>query len=170
MWACRSMCPIVVTYVYQLIEDEVRVEKIEWRKDTEHTLSRSRPPSPPGTAVTVPALPSGPGVSAVLLRAFRVVVVVVVVVVDRPVRRKWLVLSAAASSIWGYVIEYHVKRPYLGPPVIRILTSEKVLHRKLPNLALNAHRTSCFMFKNIGLLLPFTLPFFVWTTIDRLHL
>ncbi|KIL58983.1 hypothetical protein M378DRAFT_285858, partial [Amanita muscaria Koide BX008] len=89
--------PIVVTYVYQLIEDEVRVEKIEWRKDTEHTLSRPRPPSPPGTAVTVPALPSGPGVSAMLLRAFRVVVVVV----DRPVRRKWLVLSAAASSIWG---------------------------------------------------------------------
>ncbi|KAM6496429.1 hypothetical protein JOM56_009135, partial [Amanita muscaria] len=26
---------IVVTYVYQLIEDEVRVEKIECRKDTE---------------------------------------------------------------------------------------------------------------------------------------
>ena len=27
--------PVVVTYVYQLIEGEVRVEKIEWRKETE---------------------------------------------------------------------------------------------------------------------------------------
>jgi vacuolar protein sorting-associated protein 29 len=26
---------VVVTYVYQLIEGEVRVEKIEWRKETE---------------------------------------------------------------------------------------------------------------------------------------
>ena len=26
---------VVVTYVYQLIEGEVRVEKIEWRKDPE---------------------------------------------------------------------------------------------------------------------------------------
>ncbi|KAM6496387.1 Metallo-dependent phosphatase [Amanita muscaria] len=55
--------PIVVTYVYQLVEGEVRVEKIEWRKDTDPTLSQSRPP-PPGTAVAVPSLPSGPGVSA----------------------------------------------------------------------------------------------------------
>ncbi|KAM6496409.1 hypothetical protein JOM56_009115 [Amanita muscaria] len=30
---------IVVTYVYQLVEGEVRVERIEWRKDTEPTLS-----------------------------------------------------------------------------------------------------------------------------------
>ncbi|KAF8628846.1 hypothetical protein AX17_005906 [Amanita inopinata Kibby_2008] len=30
--------PIVVTYVYQLVEGEVRVEKIEWRKDTEQPL------------------------------------------------------------------------------------------------------------------------------------
>ncbi|KIL60991.1 hypothetical protein M378DRAFT_874310 [Amanita muscaria Koide BX008] len=52
--------PIVVTYVYQLVEGEVRVEKIEWRKDTDTTLSQSRPP-PPGMAV---AVPSGPGVSA----------------------------------------------------------------------------------------------------------
>ena len=27
--------PVVVTYVYQLIEGEVRVEKIEWRKEPE---------------------------------------------------------------------------------------------------------------------------------------
>jgi vacuolar protein sorting-associated protein 29 len=27
--------PIVVTYVYQLIEGEVRVEKVEWRKESE---------------------------------------------------------------------------------------------------------------------------------------
>lgn len=27
--------PVVVTYVYQLIEGEVRVEKIEWRKNTD---------------------------------------------------------------------------------------------------------------------------------------
>ena len=26
---------VVVTYVYQLIEGEVRVEKIEWRKESE---------------------------------------------------------------------------------------------------------------------------------------
>lgn len=27
--------PVVVTYVYQLIEGEVRVEKIEWRKEAD---------------------------------------------------------------------------------------------------------------------------------------
>lgn len=27
--------PIVVTYVYQLIEGEVRVEKVEWRKEND---------------------------------------------------------------------------------------------------------------------------------------
>lgn len=25
--------PVVVTYVYQLVEGEVRVEKVEWRKE-----------------------------------------------------------------------------------------------------------------------------------------
>jgi len=27
--------PVVVTYVYQLIDGEVRVEKVEWRKESE---------------------------------------------------------------------------------------------------------------------------------------
>lgn len=26
--------PVIVTYVYQLVEGEVRVEKVEWRKET----------------------------------------------------------------------------------------------------------------------------------------
>lgn len=32
--------PAVVTYVYQLIEGEVRVEKIEYRKDVEALSAR----------------------------------------------------------------------------------------------------------------------------------
>lgn len=51
--------PVVVTYVYQLIEGEVRVEKIEYRKDTENfkegarapTLPQSVPSSPPAQQV-----------------------------------------------------------------------------------------------------------------------
>jgi vacuolar protein sorting-associated protein 29 len=45
--------PVVVTYVYQLIEGEVRVEKIEYRKNTEvvkeppRTLPQNIPSSPP---------------------------------------------------------------------------------------------------------------------------
>lgn len=45
--------PVVVTYVYQLIEGEVRVEKIEYRKNTEvvkeppKTLPQNIPSSPP---------------------------------------------------------------------------------------------------------------------------
>jgi vacuolar protein sorting-associated protein 29 len=50
--------PVVVTYVYQLIEGEVRVEKIEYRKDTEafkegprtSALPQSNPSSPPQQA------------------------------------------------------------------------------------------------------------------------
>ena len=42
---------VVVTYVYQLIEGEVRVEKVEWRKDAE-VLS---PPAPPRE----PSVPAG---------------------------------------------------------------------------------------------------------------
>ena len=54
---------VVVTYVYQLIEGEVRVEKIEWRKETEpapaprsNVLPQNIPSpnvhgSPPGGAV-----------------------------------------------------------------------------------------------------------------------
>ena len=45
--------PVVVTYVYQLIEGEVRVEKIEYRKDTDiikdppRSMPQSIPASPP---------------------------------------------------------------------------------------------------------------------------
>ncbi|KAJ7078924.1 Metallo-dependent phosphatase [Mycena belliarum] len=43
--------PVVVTYVYQLIEGEVRVEKIEWRKEDEvaplPARSAPQPISPP---------------------------------------------------------------------------------------------------------------------------
>lgn len=45
--------PVVVTYVYQLIDGEVRVEKIEYRKDIEtakeapRSLPQSIPNSPP---------------------------------------------------------------------------------------------------------------------------
>ena len=45
--------PVVVTYVYQLIEGEVRVEKIEYRKNIEvvkeppKTLPQNIPSSPP---------------------------------------------------------------------------------------------------------------------------
>ncbi|KAJ7782998.1 Metallo-dependent phosphatase [Mycena metata] len=45
--------PVVVTYVYQLIEGEVRVEKIEWRKEDETPPARSAPAPisspPPGS-------------------------------------------------------------------------------------------------------------------------
>lgn len=33
---------VVVTYVYQLIEGEVRVEKIEWRKEQEPAIAAPR--------------------------------------------------------------------------------------------------------------------------------
>ena len=53
---------VVVTYVYQLIEGEVRVEKIEWRKDPEvvdaaprSTVMPQRIPSP------TPGSPQGGG-------------------------------------------------------------------------------------------------------------
>ncbi|KAG8792573.1 Vacuolar protein sorting-associated protein 29 [Serendipita sp. 399] len=39
--------PIVTTYVYQLIEGEVRVEKIEYRKPLEVHPMTPRPPQPP---------------------------------------------------------------------------------------------------------------------------
>ena len=42
---------VVVTYVYQLIDGEVRVEKFEWRKESEQPravpLPESAPVSPP---------------------------------------------------------------------------------------------------------------------------
>ena len=33
---------VIVTYIYQLIEGEVRVEKIEWRKEPEAVFPTSR--------------------------------------------------------------------------------------------------------------------------------
>jgi len=54
---------VVVTYVYQLIEGEVRVEKIEWRKEADtppvsrsaalpqNIPSSTTPGSPPGGTV-----------------------------------------------------------------------------------------------------------------------
>ena len=44
---------VVVTYVYQLIEGEVRVEKIEWRKEVEPTPA-------PRTSVLPQRIPSPP--------------------------------------------------------------------------------------------------------------
>lgn len=37
--------PVVVTYIYQLIDGEVRVEKVEWRKE-DHIAAPQRIPSP----------------------------------------------------------------------------------------------------------------------------
>ncbi len=44
--------PVVVTYVYQLIDGEVRVEKVEWRKETDtgpKTLPQPIPSPVPGS-------------------------------------------------------------------------------------------------------------------------
>lgn len=38
---------VVVTYVYQLVEGEVRVEKIEYRKEVEAVKPAVAPPPPP---------------------------------------------------------------------------------------------------------------------------
>lgn len=46
--------PVVVTYVYQFIEGEVRVDKIEWRKDLEVHKE------PPKSAVLPQSIPSSP--------------------------------------------------------------------------------------------------------------
>ena len=43
---------VVVTYVYQLIEGEVRVEKIEWRKESETA------PTMPKSTVLPQTIPS----------------------------------------------------------------------------------------------------------------
>ncbi|KAH9887349.1 Metallo-dependent phosphatase [Cubamyces sp. BRFM 1775] len=47
--------PVVVTYVYQLIEGEVRVEKIEYRKEPEPVREAPRPTAMPQS------IPSSPG-------------------------------------------------------------------------------------------------------------
>ncbi|KLO16092.1 Metallo-dependent phosphatase [Schizopora paradoxa] len=47
--------PVVVTYLYQLIEGEVRVEKIEWRKE-----AQPPPPPPADTKSTQEVRPTSP--------------------------------------------------------------------------------------------------------------
>jgi hypothetical protein len=53
--------PVVVTYVYQLIEGEVRVEKIEFRKDAEAQASREREAAAPRSTVMPQSIPSAAG-------------------------------------------------------------------------------------------------------------
>jgi vacuolar protein sorting-associated protein 29 len=50
--------PVVVTYVYQLIEGEVRVEKIEYRKDAEALAAREREAAAPRSTVMPQSIPS----------------------------------------------------------------------------------------------------------------
>jgi vacuolar protein sorting-associated protein 29 len=50
--------PVVVTYVYQLIEGEVRVEKIEYRKDSEALAAREREAAAPRSTVMPQSIPS----------------------------------------------------------------------------------------------------------------
>ena len=47
--------PVVVTYVYQLIDGEVRVEKIEYRKDADHF---KEPPRNAASPQNIPGSPS----------------------------------------------------------------------------------------------------------------
>lgn len=56
--------PVVVTYVYQLVEGEVRVEKIEFRKEVEAPKPpAAAPSSQPTTGYSDPSSPrSTPGV------------------------------------------------------------------------------------------------------------
>jgi vacuolar protein sorting-associated protein 29 len=48
--------PVVVTYVYQLIEGEVRVEKVEFRKEVENLVKEAPRAAPPPQNI-----PSSPG-------------------------------------------------------------------------------------------------------------
>jgi hypothetical protein len=49
--------PVVVTYVYQLIESEVRVEKVEFRKEVDPAVVKDGPRS-----IVMPQnIPSSPG-------------------------------------------------------------------------------------------------------------
>jgi vacuolar protein sorting-associated protein 29 len=50
--------PVVVTYVYQLIDGEVRVEKIEYRKDAEALNAREREAAGPRSTVMPQSIPS----------------------------------------------------------------------------------------------------------------
>lgn len=52
---------VVVTYLYQLHEGEVRVEKIEWRRDVAPPPPAVAPPNSSTAATTTPSAPSTPG-------------------------------------------------------------------------------------------------------------
>lgn len=49
--------PVVVTYVYQLVEGEVRVEKIEYRKEVEAPKPTPAVPLPQTAAYSAPTSP-----------------------------------------------------------------------------------------------------------------
>jgi vacuolar protein sorting-associated protein 29 len=54
--------PVVVTYVYQLIEGEVRVEKVEWRKEAESSAGMPRSTvMPQNIPSPTPGSPQGGG-------------------------------------------------------------------------------------------------------------
>jgi vacuolar protein sorting-associated protein 29 len=59
--------PVVVTYVYQLIDGEVRVEKIEWRKEPEVAVAVAAAAAPRGAGMSqsipnpTPGSPKGGG-------------------------------------------------------------------------------------------------------------
>jgi hypothetical protein len=55
--------PVVVTYVYQLIEGEVRVEKIEYRKDGDNFKEPPRNAASPQNIPSSPSTVQGVGIS-----------------------------------------------------------------------------------------------------------
>lgn len=57
--------PVVVTYVYQLIEGEVRVEKIEWRKEVDPVIAAPRSAVSPQNIPSPTPVPSSPQAGAV---------------------------------------------------------------------------------------------------------
>ncbi|VDC05834.1 unnamed protein product [Peniophora sp. CBMAI 1063] len=54
--------PVVVTYVYQLIEGEVRVEKVEYRKDAEAFLPKDTAPKSTAMPQAIPSAAVGQSV------------------------------------------------------------------------------------------------------------
>lgn len=54
--------PVVVTYVYQLIEGEVRVEKVEYRKDAEAFLAKETAPKSTAMPQAIPSAAVGQSV------------------------------------------------------------------------------------------------------------
>ena len=54
--------PVVVTYVYQLIEGEVRVEKVEYRKDAEAFMAKETAPKSTAMPQAIPSAAVGQSV------------------------------------------------------------------------------------------------------------